>query len=164
MVAAAVMVMVGVADPAPAAAAEGCMCDFGSHQQLANAGGAIVQEWTITSLKKSNDPMPTYPLTGQLWEATASVQAMSGSITPLIPNLRAIAADGQSYPVLWQLANPQGLPGSTIAQGQTSTGKIYFDATGAEPVMVTYTDGGEHSLMWCSCATMMTMPMGTIRR
>ena len=162
LIAAAVMVMAGVADPATAAAAEECMCDFGSHQRLADAGGTVVQEWTATDLKKSTDPVPGYPLAGQLWEATASVRAISGTITPIIPNFRALSADGHTYPVLWQLASPQGLPGSTIAQGQTSTGKIYFDATGADPVMVTYTDGGDKPLMWCSCATMMAMPMGTM--
>jgi hypothetical protein len=162
VIAAAVMLMAGMADPATAAAAEDCMCDFGSHQQLADAGGTVAQEWTILDLKKSTDPVPGYPLAGQLWEATASVRAVSGTITPIIPNFRALSADVHSYPVLWQLATPQGLPGSTMAQGQTSTGKIYFDATGPDPVMVTYTDGGEKPLMWCSCATMMAMPMGTM--
>jgi len=160
-IAASAVVMTVFGDPGTAAAANECMCDFGSHQRLADAGGATVQEWTVTNLKKSSDPAPGYPLAGQLWEATASVQAISGTVTPIVPNFRVVTADGSSYPVLWQLPSPQGLPGATIAQGQTSTGKIYFDATGADPDMVTYT-GGAQSLMWCSCDAMMSMPVGAM--
>jgi hypothetical protein len=81
--------------------------------------------------------------------------AVSGTVTPIIPNFSALSADGRSYQVLWQLASPQGLPGATIAQGQTSTGRLYFDVTGADPVAVTYTGGAGHLLMWCA----MAMPM-----
>src|SRR5882672_6410982 len=105
------------------------MHGFGSHQRLVDAGGAVVQEWTVTDLKKSADPAPGYPLAGQLWEATASVQALSGAVTPIIPNVNVSTADGRAYPVLWQLASPLGLSGATIAPGQTSTGKVYFDVT-----------------------------------
>jgi hypothetical protein len=149
----------GFAEPAIASAADECMHGFGSHQQLVDTGGASVQEWTVTDLKKSADRAPGYPLAGQLWEAAASVKAVSGTVTPIIPNFSAFTADGRSYQVLWQLASPQGLPGATIAQGQTSTGKLYFDATGADPVAVTYTGGTGHPLMWCSCDAMMAMPM-----
>jgi hypothetical protein len=154
------MVMSGVGAPATAAAANDCMRmhNFGSHQRLADADGAVVQEWTVTDLKKSADPAPGYPLAGQLWEATASVQAISGTVTPIIPNFQARTAGG-SYPVLWQLASPQGISGATIPQGQKSTGKVYFDITGGDPVMVTYTNGGDRPAMWCDCDAMMAMPM-----
>jgi hypothetical protein len=151
--------MAGFADPAIASAADDCMHGFGSHQQLADADGASAQEWTVTNLKKSADTAPGYPLAGQLWEATASVKAVSGTITPIIPDFSAFTADGRSYQVLWQLASPQGIPGVTLAQGKTSTGKLYFDATGGDPVAVTYRDGAGHPLMWCSCDAMMAMPM-----
>lgn len=156
-IAVAVIGMAGFANPAIAAAADECMHGFGSHQQLVDAAGASVHEWTVTNLKKSADPAPGYPLAGQLWEATASVKAVSGTVTPIIPNFSAFAADGRTYQVLWQLASPQGLPGATLAQGQTSTGKLYFDATGADPVAVTYADGAGHPLMWCGMS--MSMPM-----
>jgi hypothetical protein len=159
-IAAAVMVMFSLGAPATASAAEDCMRmhNFGSQQRLTDAGGAVVQEWTVTDLKKSADPAPGYPLVGQLWEATASVQAISGSVTPIIPNFQARTAGG-SYPVLWQLASPQGISGATIAQGQKASGKVYFDVTGADPMMVTYTGGGAQPLMWCDCDAMMAMPM-----
>ena len=155
LIAAAAAAMVGFGHPAIASAAEGCMHGFGSHQRVVDAGGAVVQEWTVTDLKKSADAAPGYPLAGQLWEATATVQAVSGTVTPIIPNFRAPTADGGSYPVLWQLSSPRGIPGATLAQGQTSTGTVYFDVTGADPVAVTYTDGGAQQLMWCGHAMMM---------
>ena len=151
----------GFAESAIASAADECMHSFGSHQQLAD-GGASVQEWTVTDLKKSADPAPGYPLAGQLWEATASVKAVSGTVTPIIPNFSAFTADGRTYQVLWQLASPHGLPGATIVQGQTSTGKLYFDATGPDPVAVTYTVGAGHPLMWCSCDAMTATPMAAM--
>jgi hypothetical protein len=158
-VGALVLALAGLGDPSAAAAGDDGVCDFGSHQRLVDAGGAVVQDWTVTDLKKSTDLAPGYPLAGQLWEATASVQALSGPVTPIIPNLAVSAAEGGTYPVLWQLASPQSLSGATIAPGQTSTGKVYFDVTGADPAMVTYTGSGAQRLMWCSCAAMMAMPM-----
>jgi hypothetical protein len=157
VVAAAAMVMIGVAEPSTASAAEECMHAFGSHQQL--AAGGTVQDWTVTDMKPSADAAPGYPLAGRLWEATASVQATSGTITPIIPNFRAHTTDGGIVPVLWQLASPQSIPGSTIAQGQMSTGKLYFDVTGGEPVAVTYPGSDEMPLMWCDCDAPMPMPM-----
>jgi hypothetical protein len=159
-IAAAVVVMIAIAYPAAATASEDCMRmhNFGSQQRVVDAGGAVIQEWTVTDLKKSADTAPSYPLVGQLWEATASVQAISGSVTPIIPNFAARTAGG-TYPALWQLASPQGISGATIAQGQKSTGKVYFDVTGADPLMVTYTGGGARPLMWCDCKAMMAMPM-----
>jgi hypothetical protein len=159
VIVAVIIGMAGFADPAIASAADECMHGFGSHQQLVDAAGASAQEWTVTNLKKSADTAPGYPLAGQLWEATASVKAVSGTVTPIIPDFSAFTADGRSYQVLWQLASPQGIPAATLAQGQTSTGKLYFDATGGDPVAVTYRDGAGHPLMWCSCDAMMAMPM-----
>jgi hypothetical protein len=151
--------MTGLGDPGIAAAGENGMDAFGSKQRLTDAAGAVVQDWTVTDLKTSADLAPGYPLAGQLWEATATVEAISGTVTPMIPNFHASSADGRSYPALWQLASPQGISGATIAQGQRSTGKLYFDVTGGKPAMVTYM-GGMQSLMWCGCADMMPMPMG----
>jgi hypothetical protein len=159
---AAVLVMTGFGAAPIASASTDGMGDFGSPQRLVDAGGDVVQEWTVTDLKKSTDSAPGYPLAGQLWEATATVAAVSGTVTPIIPNLRATTMGGDSYQVLWQVASPQGLSGATIPQGQTSTGKVYFDVTGPDPHMVTYTGSGTQRLMWCPCESMMpgmmTMP------
>lgn len=116
-----------------------------------------MQDWSVTDLKKSDDVAPGFPVAGQLWERTATVTATSGTPTPVIPNFTA-TSDGGSYPVLWQVASPRGISLATLAQGQTATGKIYFDVTGGNPMAVTYTAGGA-KLMWCCSDAMMAMPM-----
>jgi hypothetical protein len=158
---AAMFVMIGAGSPAIASAAMDCPHRFGAHQQLTGAGGAVVQEWSVADLRESTDTAPGYPVAGRLWEATVSVSAVSGTVTPIIPNFQAASAAGVRYPVLWQLASPAGLSGATISQGQESTGKLYFDVTGADPTAVIYTTGGPMpSMMWCCGDGMMSMPMG----
>jgi Domain of unknown function (DUF1942) len=45
---------------------------------------------------------------------------------------------------------------ATLAQGQTSTGKVYFDVTGDDPMAVVYTTGGpKPAMMWCCDGDMM---------
>jgi hypothetical protein len=157
--AAAMLVMVGVGMPTAAAAPDACPHRFGSPQQLTDAGGAVVQQWSVTDLRASTEPVPGYPLAGRLWEATASVEALTGTVTPVIPNVHAVSASGERYQVLWQLASPSAISGATIGQGQTSTGKVYFDVTGADPMAVIYTNGGSTpAMMWC-CHGNMMMPM-----
>lgn len=145
-----------------AAAAQECPHMLGSHQRLVDAGGAVVQDWTLTGLHPSTDPAPGYPLAGHLWEATVTVKAVSGAVTPVVPNFAAMGTDHRTYPVLWQLASPTGVSAATLPEGQTSTGKVYFDVTGANPAMVSYNAGGaEPAMMWCDMAAMgpmMAMP------
>jgi hypothetical protein len=141
----------------PAVAAMACDHQFGSPHQLTDAGGAVVQEWIVSDLRTSAAVLPGYSARGQVWEASATVRAASGTVTPIIPNLYAVTADGQRYPVLWQIASPQGLPASTLGQGQSSTGALYFDVTGSEPMAVIY-DNGTTKLMWC-CNGSMQMSM-----
>lgn len=156
----ALLMLAGVAAPTAAAAMDGkCPHRFGAAQQITDAGGAVAQQWTVTDLRPSTDSAPGYPLAGQLWEATVSVHALSGSVTPIIPNVYAVAHPGMRYQVLWQVASPGGLPAATIDQGQTSTGKVYFDVTGADPMAVIYANGGtKPAMMWC-CSGDMSMPM-----
>lgn len=142
-----------------AVAAMPCGHQFGSPQQLTDAGGAVIQEWVISDLRKSSADLPGFTAPGQLWEASATVRAVTGAVTPIIPNLYAVTADGQRYPVLWQIASPQGLPAATLDQGQASSGAIYFDAVGLEPMAVIYDNGTATQLIWCCDGSMMMMPM-----
>ena len=142
----------------PVGAAMSCDHKFGSSHQLADAGGAVVQEWMVTDLRKSAAAPPGYVARGHVWEATATVRAAIGTVTPIIPNLYVVTADGQRYPVLWQIASPQGLPATTLSQGQSSSGAIYFDVTGPEPVAVVFDNGAGTQLIWC-CNGSMAMPM-----
>lgn len=155
---AAAFVAAATAFAAPATATEHCPHKFGSVQQIADAGPAVVQEWVVSDLQKSTAVLPGYTPRGQLWEASATVRAATGTVTPIIPNLQAVTANGQRYVVLWQLATPQGLPASTLVQGQSSSGKVYFDAVGTDPMAVVYADGNGTHLMWC-CDGAMKMPM-----
>ncbi|MGE0216297.1 DUF1942 domain-containing protein, partial [Mycolicibacterium sp.] len=87
---------------------------LGQPGELTN--GAVVQRWTITGLEPSTDTIP-YPVNGTLWEATATDEAVAGAVTPIISNLNARAANGDTYRVLFGVATPQGVNPSTLAQG-----------------------------------------------
>lgn len=79
---------------------------IGNEARLTN--GNVVQGWTITNLKPSTDVIP-YPVAGTLWEATATDQAIEGSVTPIVSNLNARAKSGETYRVLFGVATPQGV-------------------------------------------------------
>ncbi|MCZ8382523.1 DUF1942 domain-containing protein [Mycobacterium sp. CPCC 205372] len=119
--------------------------DLGSQAELRD--GNVVQQWTVTGLKPSSDTIP-YQVRGTLWEATATDKAVAGSATPIVSNFNARAADGQNYRALFQVATPQGVNPATIAQGQETSGKIYFDVTGPAPDTVVYNAGGRDVLAW----------------
>jgi hypothetical protein len=118
------------------------------HQRLYDAGGAVVTAWTVDNLKPSTDRIPAYPLHGTLWEATATIEPVRGTVTPLIPNLNARADNGRNYQALWEAFMPQGISGASIPQGARSTGKIYFDVTGQTPSRVMYNNGVQDLLIW----------------
>lgn len=122
---------------------------LGSQARLEN--GDVVQAWTISDLKPSSDPIP-YAVQGTLWEATATDEAVSGSVIPIVSNLNARAANGENYRVLFQVATPQGVNPSTLAPGQKTTGKVYFDVTGEAPTTVVYNDGERDLLAWSQTA------------
>ena len=131
---------------APIAAADDLTTTtIGNEARLTN--GNVVQGWTITDLKASTDQIP-YPVAGTLWEATATDQAIEGSVTPIVSNLNARAKSGETYRVLFGVATPQGVNPSTLAQGQKTTGKVYFDVVGDTPDSVVYNAGGHDLLVW----------------
>lgn len=68
-------------------------------------------------------------------------------------NLNARAANGENYQVLYGVATPQGVNPATLAQGQKTTGKVYFDVTGAAPITVVYNAGGVGMLVWAGSPT-----------
>lgn len=143
------LLCVAVAFASPSVAATSCGHRFGSNQHLTDAGGTVVQEWQISDLRRFEAEMPGFSSRGQVWEASATVRAVTGTVTPIIPSLYAVTEDGQRYPVLWQVASPRGLSASTLGQGQSSTGAIYFDVLGAEPMAVIYDNGFGTQLIWC---------------
>lgn len=142
-----VMATTGVTS-APSASAYPTVGKFGSELTMVDTVGQVVLSWTVSDLKPSTDTIPAYPVAGKLWEASATVKAIGGSITPAIPQFNARTTDGTNYRVLWQANTPNGISGATIAQGQQSSGKIYFDVTGPPPTIVVLNNGMEDLLVW----------------
>ena len=130
---------------APIAFAETSTQTIGSQGKLVN--GDVVQAWTIRDLKPSTDVIP-HQLNGTLWEATATDQAVQGSAIPIVSNLNARAQSGQTYRALFGAATAQGVNPATLAPGQETTGKVYFDVTGDTPDSVVYIAGGQDLLLW----------------
>jgi hypothetical protein len=121
----------------------------GSQAKLVD--GNVIQGWTISDLRPSSDAIP-YPVAGTLWEATATDEALQGSVTPIVSNLNARARSGEAYRVLFGVATPQGVNPATIPQGEKTSGKVYFDVTGAAPDAVVYSAGGQDLLAWAQAA------------
>ena len=136
---------VGIIGAPIASADDAITTTMGSQGKLMD--GNVVQGWTITDLKTSTDPIP-YPVAGTLWEATATDEAIQGDVTPIVSNLNARAKSGQTYRVLFGVATPQGVNPATLAQGEKTTGKVYFDVTSDTPDSVVYNAGGQDLLLW----------------
>lgn len=114
--------------------------------------GGVIQGWTVSDLRPSTDAIPYQPH-GTLWEATATDVAIQGNVTPVIANLGARSASGQTYPALFTVATPQGVNPSNLAQGEKTSGKIYFDVTGDAPNSAIYQFAGKDQLIWTQAAS-----------
>jgi hypothetical protein len=143
---------IGIVFGAPTAAADPTTQTLGSQGKLVDGAGNVVQGWTISGLKPSSDVIP-HQVNGTLWEATATDEAVQGGATPIVSNLNARARDGETYRVLFGAATPQGVNPATLAQGEKTTGKVYFDVTGATPDSVVYNAGGQDVLVWVGSPT-----------
>lgn len=124
--------------------ADGHQADLGSPVELTDGG--TVQSWNVGGLQPSGDPIPYVPA-GSLWEATATNTAIAGGNMPFVPGFSA-RGGADSYPVLWGVASPQGVNPSGLAPGQSVTGKLYFDVTGAPPSSVAFGADGRDLAMW----------------
>jgi hypothetical protein len=142
------MTMIGAATAPIAAAAYPITGKLGSELTMTDTVGEVVLSWRVSDLKPSADVMPGYPVAGKLWEATATVKAIRGTVTPAISQFNAVAPNQAAYRVLWQVASPANISGATIPQGAQSTGKIHFDVTGAPPTTVTMNNGMEDLMIW----------------
>ena len=80
---------------------------LGSELTMTDSVGQVVLGWKVSDLKSSADTIPGYPVAGQLWEATATMNAISGPVTPAISQFNARTADGLNYRVLWQAASSE---------------------------------------------------------
>ena len=127
----------------PAAHAE--TVDFGQPTDIDVVDIEIEQHWTVSDLQPSADALPYQPA-GALWEATTAVTLDHGGV-PMISGFSARSA-ADSYPVLWAVASPLGIPPTALPPDGTASGKIYFDVTGAAPTSVVYTLEGADAAAW----------------
>ncbi|MGV0490190.1 immunogenic protein MPB63 [Mycobacterium kansasii] len=148
--AAATMVVAtaGVSSAPTAAAAYPVVGKLGSELTMTDTVGQVALSWKVSNLQPSNDETPGYQATGKLWEATATVKAIRGSVTPAISQFNAVAPDQAAYRVLWFVSSPSNISGATIPEGAQSTGKIHFDVTGPSPTTVTMNNGMEDLMIW----------------
>ncbi|MCV7024382.1 MULTISPECIES: MPT63 family protein [Mycolicibacterium] len=129
----------------PTAAADVETTTFGDDAELVDNG--VVQAWVVSDLRRSADVID-YPVHGTLWEATATGVAVAGTVTPVVSNFNARAADGATYRVLFGAATPLGVNPATLAERQHTTGKLYFDVTGTAPETVVYNSMGTDRAAW----------------
>jgi len=134
--------------PVASAAAYPVVGTLGKALTTTDTVGQVEYSWKVSDLKPSTDVMPGYHVAGNLWEATATVDAIRGTTTPAISQFNAVAPNQAAYRVLWQVASPANISGATIPQGGQSTGKIHFDVTGPAPTTVTMNNGMEDLMVW----------------
>lgn len=142
------VIMAAIASAPVASATYPVTGQLGSELTMTDSVGQVLIGWQVSDLKPSSDVMPGYPVAGQLWEATATVKAVRGSVTPAVSQFNAVAPNQAAYRVLWQVASPTNISGATIRQGQQSSGKIHFDVTGPQPTTVTMNNGMEDLMIW----------------
>lgn len=140
----AVATLFGGVAVAPASAIDNIK-PFGQQETIDSGGSAI--GYTVAGLRPSSDAIP-YPVAGQLYEATVTVEAVNGAVSPVIPFFNARAEDGATYRVLANVFTPQGLSGGTVLPGDSSRGKLYFDVVGPPPNSVVYNNGDHDLLGW----------------
>lgn len=143
---AAAIAAAGVFGAATASAAPPTIQDFGTSQQLVD--GPLVTNYTVSNLQPSNMVIPGFTPQGKLYQADITATANQGTITPLVSDFNARAANGQTYRVIDTVAVPNGMSPAPLGQGQQSSGKLYFDVTGAPPNGVVYNDGVQDVLIW----------------
>lgn len=139
--------MVGITTPV-ASATYPVVGKLGSELTMTDTVGQVVMAWTVSNLQPSSDATPGYTPTGKLWEATATVRSIRGTVTPAISQFNAVAPNAAAYRVLWYVASPTNISGATIPDGAQATGKIHFDVTGPAPTTVTMNNGMEDLLIW----------------
>lgn len=140
--------VIGIASTPIASADYPLVGKLGTTLTMTDTVGQVQLSWRVSDLKPSSDVMPGYPVAGKLWEATATVRALTGPVTPGISQFNAVAPNQASYRVLWMVASPVNISGATIPQGGQSTGKIHFDVTGPAPTTVTMNNGMEDLMVW----------------
>lgn len=143
---AAALAAAGVVGAGIASAAPPTVQSLGTSESLFD--GPMVTNYTVNNLQPSNAVIPGYTPQGKLYQADVTVRSDGGTVTPLISDFNARAADGTTYRVIDTVPVPNGVPPAPLNQGQQANGEIYFDVTGQPPNGVVYNDGTEDVLIW----------------
>ena len=130
---------VGATTAAPASAVDNIK-PFGNQERLNGANGGPMIGYTVRDLSPSSDPVPH---SGQLYEATVTVDAFGSWAIPLIHMFNARAESSAMYRVLADAG-----VGGAVPPGGSTTGKLYFDVVGDVPNSVVYNDGVRDILAW----------------
>ncbi|MEO6794448.1 MAG: MPT63 family protein [Mycobacterium sp.] len=139
----------GIAAADPDTATDAATYPIGAQGTVPEGPG--VHGWTINDLRPSPDAIPYQPR-GTLWEATATDEAIQGTVFPIVANLNARSASGQNYQSLFTVPTPQGIVPMGLTQGQKTSGKVYFDVTGDAPNSLVYQTGGNDLIRWMAPA------------
>lgn len=123
---------------------------FGTSEALID--GPMITNYTVSNLQPSTIAIPGFTPEGTLYQADIVARSDGGIVTPQVRDFSARGPDGQIYKLIDNIEVPNGLNPAPIPQGSQSTGKLYFDATGAPPNGVVYNDGLQDILMWTSNA------------
>lgn len=118
---------------------------YGNQQKLSDPTGTVTA-WTIDDLHPSTDTLPV-PVNGTLYEATATVQAVQGTSTPVVTDFNARSTAGTDYRAV-PAPTATGVNPTPLQAGASNTGKIYFDVTGPAPESVVYRSGAQDLLIW----------------
>jgi hypothetical protein len=84
--------------------------------------------------------IPGYAPRENLYQANITARSDGGTVTPLISDFNARAAEGTTYWVIDTVATPNGISPTPINQGQHSDGKIYFLSAPAAPTSAIIAD------------------------
>jgi len=143
---AAAIATAGICGAGVAGAAPPAVQHFGTSAPLVS--GPMVTSYTVTNLQPTDVVIPGYVPHGQLYQADVTARSDGGTVTPVIADFNARAANGQTYRIINTVPTPGGISSAPITPGSQSSGKIYFDATGAAPNGVVYNDGVQDVLIW----------------
>ncbi len=135
---------------ATATAAPPTIQQFGTSERLVD--GPMVTTYTVGNLHATDAVIAGYQPKGQLYQADITATATSGTVTPVVADFNARAADGQTYNVINNVPVPNGLSPAPLNQGGQRSGTLYFDVTGQSPNGVVYKSGGQDVLIWTSNA------------
>lgn len=112
----------------------------------------MVTTYTVGNVHATDAVIAGYQPKGQLYQADITATATSGTVTPVVADFNARAANGQTYDVINNVPVPNGLSPAPLNQGGQRSGTLYFDVTGQPPNGVVYKSGGQDVLIWTSNA------------